>query len=496
MPSKPNVLIVVLDTLRYANCSCYGYDRRTTPTLERVAEEGRLYTNAVSPAPWTLPAHVSLFTGQFCYQHGVDGRSLNLGTEEVLLAELLAQAGYATVAVSSNTWISNNFGFDRGFHEFYKTWQIFQDETRSVDLMRMGQPSKKGERAVGMLRSKSPKTIINTVYGKYLANRYDDGSRRVSDTAIQWLKQTSAQADRDEPFFMFLNYLDPHSPYLPPKDARRVFADKTFSDDEYKRLSSISVSAKEYHMGQLDISNQEFIALHTLYDEEILYTDRQLGRLLDHMRETNILDDTLVIIIGDHGENIGDHGLMAHRFSLNQTLVHVPFLVRYPAAFESRGVEERYVQLTDIMPTVLSATGLEDQVADLGLLGEDLLGGRPPTDRPILSEYLSTSYTPEARSDTYDFEHSRHNRLLRALYDGNYKLIETLGSGDCELYDLADDPDEQHNIASQMPDKVKAIKESAERFFGDFGDTLDDEVSTTGIDPAVQERLMSLGYLE
>jgi arylsulfatase A-like enzyme len=493
MGRQPNILLAVLDTVRAQNCSCCGYNRQTTPYLDALAKEGIYYTNAITPAPWTLPAHVSLFTGQYCFDHQVDGRRYKLGSDHTLLTDMLSREGYATAGITSNVWISDTFGFDRGFDYFHKTWPLFQDETESVSIVKLDSDARAGtlSKIVSVLRTREAKTILNALYAKVFAKRRDQGASQVTEKAIQWLKRPG-----DSPFFLFLNYMDPHAPYLPPKPYRQTFAAADLTQAEIRRLAALSRRGKGYHMGHLAITEREFEILTDLYDEEILYTDAQLGLLLDYLRSSGELDRTLVIVVSDHGENIGDHNLMEHRFSLHQTLLWVPLVMRYPEAISPGTVEDTRVQLTDVVPSVLSAIGRGDLIPELQLSGVDLLSHSMDTERAALAEYLSTDYTAEARSSSFDFQNSRFNRTMRAFYEGDYKLVESQVDDRHELYNLAIDPREEHNLATNHPELVDSVRADLRQFLEQHGFAETDyQKEEFSVDRSIEDRLRALGYL-
>lgn len=496
MGHQPNILLAVLDTVRAQSCSCCGYNRQTTPHLDALASEGLSYTNAITPAPWTLPAHVSLFTGRYCFHHHVDGRRYKLGSDHTVLTDILSRAGYATAGITSNVWISDTFGFHRSFDYFHKTWPLFQDETESVSVVKLDSDARAGNlsKIVSVLRTGKAKTTLNTVYAKVFAKRRDQGSSQVTQKAIQWLKRSD-----DRPFFLFLNYMDPHAPYLPPKPYRQTYAPADLTQAEIRRLATLSRRAKEYHMRQLAITEREFEILTDLYDEEIRYTDAQLGLLLDYLRNSGELNRTLAIVVSDHGENIGDHNLMEHRFSLHQTLLRVPFVMRYPEAISPGAVEDARVQLTDVVPTVLAAVGCRDSIAELDLSGVDLLGHSTDTERPALAEYLSTDYTAEARSRSFDFQNSPFNRTMRAFYRGDYKLVESQVDDRHELHDLAVDPCEEHNLATEYPEIVDSMRADLQEFLVQHGfaeTAYHYQKEGFTVDRSVEDRLRALGYLD
>jgi arylsulfatase A-like enzyme len=486
---RPDVYIIVLDTTRARNLSCYGHRRETTPLIDAFAADATLYQRAISPSPWTVPAHASLFTGLYPSAHRTEGDNPVLGGDLPVMAELLREAGYRTHGISNNIWISDVFKFTRGFERFYKTWQLFQTDREAAEFLKMSsERSSLPKRVFNWLRQGNvPRDFSNLVYSKYGAYRRDDGAARTNQVAARWLEEARGSAD---PFFLFINYMEPHAPYTPPATFIRKYAPKDASRAELKRAAMLSRASKQYHLGQLKITEREFQLMEALYDAEIAYLDQRVGELFDQIRRAGRWDDSLVILLGDHGENIGDHELMAHRFSLHNTLVHVPLIVKYPAGTMQGKTVADYVQLTDVLPTVLDVVSPDG--AGPAMQGYSLLR-EMPAGRQIVSEFLSPAFTPEARDPRVDFASSPFNRGLRSIIVDDYKLV--LGTdGAAELYNLATDPMELRNLASVEAGRVIGLRAQLTEWVTRRG-TESFSVEEVAVDAVIEDRLRQLGYI-
>ena len=436
----PNVVLIVMDTVRQDHLSCYGYERDTTPFLRSLCAEAQKYLTAYSTTCWTAPAHASLFTGQFPGTHGVTQRRLVLRDEAVTLAEVLREHGYATTGICENPMLSALRGYDQGFDCYFEPWRS---------------RSEKGENA-----------------------------------ALEFFRETLHKRKKREPFFIFVNLVEPHSPYTSSGPYRGSFAtDK-----------SITVSNnlwREFFLGKKRFSDDELRHLSELYDEEVRYVDHLVGGMAEALKRARVLDDTVLIVTSDHGEHFGEHNMVDHVFSLSEVLTHVPLIVRYPTAFPPGTVEEAPVQLHDVFPTVLRLAGVE--AGAYPSQGKDLLNPRDP-DRPIFCEY----YYPEQALACF-FEEDRDNpaldpfrRQIRSVIRGTKKLVRT-SDGKHALFDLADDPNESANrisdgeygdtvaslgrVLDEMVDRYCAEEEAPAR--------LDAE-----LDVETEEALRALGYLE
>lgn len=498
----PNIVMIVLDTTRAQSLSCYGCEELTTPHLDTLAETAVLYEDAISPSPWTLPAHASLFTGLYPSFHQTDGHRPFLSPALPTFAEAMGHFGYETFGVSNNVWISDSFGMDRGFQKFIKTWQIIQREHDIQTGLKDSTPSKLGAKAKYLqtikliLQGNVGANVVNAAYGKSLRYSRDDGAARTNQLVNKWVSERN-EAD---PFFLFINYMEPHAPYQPNGIYRELHVPQGASKESIDRVRRLSRQSKQYHSGVIDLTPDDFALMRTQYLGAISYLDHMVNDLLDSIRTRYDWDNTLVIIMGDHGENIGDHGLMAHRFSVHETLVRVPLIIKYPFSMVEPGRVRSRVQLVDILPTVIDLLQQTSGKTNAHILpgnvqGRSLLEEKSD-ERVAVAEYNSVYYSPEAQDLATDFENSKYNRTLKAVYRDNYKMI-VASDGEHELYDLAADPAEVDNLFTPQSTIAANMIEQLESWYQqkDTSFSVGDEMVNVDIDSTIEHRLRDLGYL-
>jgi len=488
-PAGPNVVVVVLDTARYADVRTTVDGTQTTPFLNELASTGTSFEAAYTPVPWTLPAHASLFTGTYPSKHGAHAGHKHLSDELTTIAELFAAAGYSTVAVSNNTWISEEFGFGRGFETFHKTWQYVQND---VDLGSVAREyegmAKLRELAAAMFEGNPVLNLANAVYGQFLRNATDNGARKTNRWIRSWLRDRRGA----DPFFLFVNYLEPHLPYRPPREhAAQFLPDGT----TYEEAMDVSQDAWAYLAGKTSHSERDFEALRALYRGELSYVDQRVRELKETLVRAGAWDDTVLVVTGDHGENIGDHGLMDHQYCLYETLTHVPLLACGGPFSDGESVRDR-VQLTDVGPTLAELAGLdEDDVCDQFQGRSFHPDTAADTRKLVFGEYLSPQPSMEAlekRVGPLSDEVFRYDRSLRMVRDARYKLVRG-SDGSRELYEVTTDPDEKSNVVDELPDVAERLEGTLEAWLGSF-----DHAETDGdvsISDETAERLEDLGYL-
>lgn len=414
---RANVLLVTLDTTRADRLGAYGHSRPTSPNLDVLSSEAILYERAYSTSSWTLPAHVSLFTGKYPASHGArhdpEGplvladaveaprsvRARGMSPQEPTLARILAGHGWATGAVVGGPWLIRVFGVGAGFG-------FYDDE---------GMQSRLGRRAT-----------------------------EITDRAIGWLART------EEPFFLFLNYFDPHAPYTPPPRFARAFLPPGVSPDPTALRQAPA-----------------------LYDGEIRYTDDELGRLFRWLRERGLWERTLVVVTADHGELLGERGDWGHERWLWEPLVHVPLIVKPAGPGRPGRREAGPVSLVDVLPLVLRELGLP---APAGVQGE----APPAARRELLAEVNPIGN----ESDTGEW---------RARWDGSFKFL-TSTLGERHLYDLAVDPGEARNLVQRDAEGAEAQARALERAFASLPPPPAD-AGPVQVDDRTRELLRELGYL-
>jgi arylsulfatase A-like enzyme len=404
-PARPNVLLIVMDTVRADHLSSYGYPKRTAPNLERLASEGVLFEQAISAGSWTLPSHATLFTGLYARDHLTTAANWKLDAGFETLAEVLGAAGYRTAGFSNNPWISDAFGLTQGFATFLDMWR---DSSRRRDG--------------------------------------DDGAARTNELVLDWLDS----AGRDRPFFVFVNFMEPHLPYAPPEAFARRFVPGGTPPDLLAELRGWKHPRELGYVLRVPgygVTPEQFRILGALYDAEIACLDSKIDDLVRGLEARGLLDDTLLIVTADHGEHLGDHELMDHKMSVYDALIHVPLILRYPPRVP-QGVRIRgLVQTNDVFPTVLGLCGVARK-APRGAFPLPLREADTVRDRAVTEFGPPTEFLRIANGQFPGSSLSRFDRSLVAIRESRYKYIWS-SDGRSELYDLVSDPGEDHDLAAE-----------------------------------------------
>ncbi|MFB6300933.1 MAG: sulfatase [Halobacteriales archaeon] len=487
-----NVVFVVMDTVRKDHLSVYGYDRQTTPTLDRVADEAAVFEQAVAPAPWTLPVHASMFTGLYPSEHGASQENPYL-EDATTLAETLNEAGYATACYSSNAWITPYTGLTAGFDDQDNFFEIMPGDLLSGPLARAWKALNDNE----SLRRIADKLVSlgNTAH-EYFAGSEGAASKTptVIDQTIEFIDDSTG------PYFTFINLMDAHLPYHPPDEYATEFAPGVDS-------TTICQNSKEYNAGAREIDDEEWAAIRGLYDAEIRHIDAELERLFTWLRENDEWEDTLVIVCADHGELHGEHGLYGHEFCIYDPLVNVPLLVKHPEIEPGRYNEQ--VELLDLYYTVLdhadvSATGTERQAQPTRSLLSEKYRGFDEGEyafveyyRPVV-ELQQLEEKAKAAGITLDTG-SRFYSRMRAARTPAAKYIHNERIGD-EFYRLDEDPGETNNLID-TDDPLKeeldgVLAGFADRVGAEWGDSMAAENVLEDMSESAQDRLRDLGYIE
>jgi arylsulfatase A-like enzyme len=445
-PAPPNLLLVVLDTTRADALSCYGNAAGTTPRLDALAAQGALFERAFSTDFWTLPSHASLFTGLHPSEHGATSETNRLSEEALTLAERLEAHGYATGAFVANPWVGIERGFGQGFQRFEETWR----------------PGRKPG----------------------VSHRLDPGA--VED-AQAWI---SAQVERGSPFFAFLNLNGAHLPYAPDPSVHAHLYPQPRPLERMARLKKIA-GMWEYLGGAFRLDALDFEILRELYHAEVAMTDALVGRLADHLAALGVLDETVIVVTSDHGEHLGEHGLIDHTLSLYDPALRIPLLIRHPGKVAAGERRSELASLVDIMPTILALLGLaDDEMAGRSLFVE----GRMPREFVVAENERPTNGVELMRRAFPDFDADSIDERMRMVRTDRYKLIWRERNG-LELYDLRSDPGEQHDLASDAPEQRDRLLELLRAWQGELAPppTVSRLEST---DTETLEQLRALGYAE
>ncbi|MFB6166262.1 MAG: sulfatase [Haloarculaceae archaeon] len=507
-----NVLFVVLDTVRKDHLSVYGYDRPTTPTLAALAEEARVYEHAVAPAPWTLPVHASLFTGQYPSEHGATQEDPYLA-DATTLAESLSAAGHDTACYSSNAWITPYTRLTAGFDAQDNFFQVMPGDALSGPAASLWQAMNDSDR----LRSVADWLVKagNRVH-EYLAENGggDTKTPAVIDSTMEFVDGA------DDGWFAFVNLMDAHLPYHPPEPYAEEFAPGVDSTE-------VCQNSKAYNCGAREIDEDEWDDIRGLYDAEIRHMDDQLGRLFDWLRERGEYEDTAVVVCADHGELHGEHGLYGHEFAIYDELVNVPLLVKHPAVPAGERDDETTVELVDLYHTVLDSFGAEAapgatpldrrrsllcesyRAFDEPVVAADALAADADAIPRERGAYAFVEYHRpvvelrqlEAKAEAAGIDlpaDSRFYSRMRAARSPVGKYVRNERIPD-EGYRLDADPGETENLADGDDPAVAAARAALADFEADVGGewsavAADDPLADMGGE--AKDRLRELGYLE
>ncbi len=361
----PNIVFITIDTLRSDHCSAYGYFRDTTPRMNRIASEGARFEVAYSPTSSTEPSFTTLFTSQYPIAHGVLSNGYGVPQDLKMLAEILQENKYVTAGFVSSFVLDSKFGMNQGF----LTYDDRFDEEGA-----------------------SSKTRV--YHNQKVKGGFDRRADKTTDSVIQWLK--SAQKSR--PFFLWVHYFDPHQPYVPPDSYLKKFLpDGSNEDDLEKQIAA--------------------------YDGEIRFVDDQMGRIFDLLDQEKLTQKTLVVITGDHGEGLKQHGRMGHSWFIYEEAVRIPLIFRWPERITARTISGGPVGLIDVTPTVLELAGIKMSQSDfqgISLLRYIRGEATPSPDRKI---HLQRRRYESLKGDKFGIRYT------------NWKYIEAKDQGTRELYD-------------------------------------------------------------
>jgi len=483
---KPNVILMVIDTVRPDHLSCYGYPRKTSPNVDKLAKKGVLFENAFATAEWTPPSHASIFTGKYPSYHKTMGRQISLHQENITLAEILNWNGYQTFGVSSNGLLDMMTGFNKGFQRYFN----LEVPYRSFRFFKQ-----------------SPKDVVRTLIR---------GPDWFSYRNIEKIKNLLNEPNKKQPFFLFTNLLSCHAPYDPPRPYKIRFCNSLHEPKLYltellltklyghtgekmrnngldaRRLNLLASDDGQYYFmaNEFQPSEEEWEIVKSWYDGAISYTDYRIGELIDFLSDNEIFEDTLLIILSDHGENFGEHGLASHQFCLYDSMIHVPLIMVYPDIIPKGKRISNLASLIDVFPTILgilNIKGFRDKIQGKSLL--------PFKDQKV-HDFVCAECGETLRNPPEEFK-----RILPKLeqIDEAAKCIRTASNkyilyqdGKEELYNIQKDPLEEVNIARENPGKVDHLRKLLENtldisYFGPIRPPKESE--------EIKIRLRALGYI-
>jgi arylsulfatase A-like enzyme len=440
--SPPNVVLIVVDTLRADRLGAYGNPRGLTPFLDQLAARGTRFANTYAASSWTCPSIASLFTSRYPSQHGVVTFEAALNQTEVTLAQRLSEHGYQSAGFSANFRIAQSLGYAKGFGE----WKIYFGAEH-------GPPKERG----ATLRA---------------------------DT-VAWL---AARPDPAQPVLLYLQYMEPHLPYNPPEPFRSQFA--AFASGP----AAAAANAKAEELDASKLSDQEVVLLESLYDAETAAVDDELRLLFDELERFGILRNAIVVVTADHGEEFKEHGYVSHGLTLFEPAIRVPLILQAPG-FQGGTVVEQGVSLVDVAPTILDLAGVP---AEPRFVGRSLVPLLTPssawerwtarlTARTAAPADLFAELLPTGGLDLR-IHREAYLRLSRKL------IVASVGAP--ELYDLASDPGERRPKTVFEGEPNADLYTALQRAHAALADSppLGPTGAPVPLDDATREKLRALGY--
>jgi len=450
---RPNIIFVSIDSLRADHLGCYGYSRPTSPFLDKLARKGLRFENALSTTSWTLPSHAAMFTGLLGPTHGLVDNGMSLSEDHVTMAELLGENGYDTAGFFGGPYLHPTFGMAQGFDVYESCMTTTPEDQQGED-------------------------VRNSASAHDAPSHRDITGPRTRERVQAWAEKRTA-GDASSPYFLFVHLWDVHYDYYAPKEYEALFADPNYSGPVDGRLMSNEAIRP-------DMSRSDLAQVLALYDAEIRFTDDILEGIFADLEKGGLLENTLVVITSDHGEEFFEHGMKGHNKSLFDEVLRVPLIVSWPEEIEGGRTIRDQVQIIDLLPTFASVAGV---IENLPVQGKDLaplLEGRAMKSRDALSGLFIDGMSQ------------------RALRSNQRKVVRMDDAAPAVYIDLVANPREtfQNVITPDSPSgqdirrrgeaEIRAAAQRAEELRRALGKRPPNQIE---LSDALRNELSKLGYL-
>ncbi|MCS7062134.1 MAG: sulfatase [Anaerolineae bacterium] len=510
---RPDILLLVLDTLRADRLRCYGSPQSILPAVDALAEESTVFRFAIAPAQWSIPSHASLFTGVYPSVHDTTQSNSILPEGLSTLAERLRAGGYYTAAFCNNPLVGViNNGLRRGFESFLNYAGLWPSRPNQAGA-RPGAYDRLRQQFKGWLTELI--TGIQDAFARsdfllemsltplfvplwQTALSFKGNSRKSLDDAARLLIRRSG-LDSHQPIFAFINLMGIHMPYRAPRPYVERFAPQVLHDPAARRfLRQFNTDAFGWLAPLTDpVSEERKAVLEGMYNAEAACQDEHVGAFFERLRQAGRLDSTLVIVLSDHGDHLGEHQLMGHSVSLYNELVRVPLIVRdRSGAFPAGAAVDHFVSTRRVFHTALAAAGLADEEEHRLTLAGDV-DGRPEQGTAFSESIPALNFLRMVQKRRPELiQRYAIDQYRVAVCQDGHKLIQ-VGSERVELYDVVHDPTEQHDLSLSQPERVERMR----RLITDFAQQASAAGQTAhhapqAPDPLLAQRLRSLGYLD
>ncbi len=395
---KKNVVVLLVDTLRADKLKSYGNKRVKTNAVDAFVAESTLFEQCQSNSNWTKPSCASVLTGLHPDSHKARGHSSKLNKSIKMVSEMFREKGFQTAAFVANGYLASEFGFDRGWNK----------------------------------------------YVNYIRENKNSDAENVFRDALKFISDSN-----DKPFFTYIQTIDPHVPYDPPEEDLKLYDARSYEGPVSPR--STGNLLEEYKRKQVELNSRDKRRLEALYDGEVTYHDRQFGQFIAALKKKGVLNDTVFVLCADHGEEFFEHESVGHGHTLYQELLHVPLLIRAPGLVPQNTRVRSKASLSDIVPTVLDATGNEQ--------------GASVEGRSLLQEANGDIGHPFNASFSSFYSEADERNLQWAVRKGDWKL-KMKGPAITYLFNLKDDPEEKVDVDERYPLARRAMRIALGQFIG------------------------------
>ncbi len=455
---RPNLLLIVLDSIRADRLSCYGYGRPTSPHIDRIAAEGVRFDNAYSESSWTLPATFTILTGLAPREHQAE-RTRRLPAGMPVLPEVLKRRGYFSFAASANTFFGPRCGLQRGFDTFFMPPHAL---------------------------------AVTRPLVKYVAQRLgwaDEGGQAIASSFASTLDA------RHGPWFGLLWLNDAHHPYVAKEPFTRRFCEQPLSLGRQVRLASRMRRILDLAAGA---SEEDLVAIRGLYDGCVAYEDMIVGRVRETLEQRGQWENTVVALVADHGDMLGERRLMGHGAAADmyRPLLRVPLILRVPGATPAGVASDALVQTADLAHTLTSLAGVPGSLARTAAPTVDLVPAAQGSGRPYAiseREALTERRRQNAQRKNRRFDFAPHLCHMTAVVQDGWRLIHRT-DGRHELYHVTEDPGETTNLVATEPARFRALSETLVEWQAQARPHTSADDLPADTDPIVEKRLQELGY--
>lgn len=521
--NKPDIIFIVLDTQRADRLGTYGNRKNITPNLDNFAAQATVFENAISAAQWTIPSHASMFTGLHPTAHQLTQSHLTLGPDTHHAAEILRSAGYDTVGFCNNPLVGVlDNGLSRGFDQFFNyagtfpnrpqlrkltAWESVKDKYFDIMRQRLALPIQnffgRSESAFSMSLNK-----WFTPLWSNLLNFKGQNELSIDDT-IAYLADRD-QAEPQNPLFLFYNLMETHLPFYPPRHFVEKAAPHLAHNREARQVMR-EWNSEAYRWSAPPVNgltDLEWDVLNGYYDAEVMYQDDYLARLFAALAQRENRDNTLTIIVADHGDGLGEHGFIGHSFVAYQELLHVPLIMHWPRELEPGQRVQQPVSTRRVFHTMIQAAG-DVPAADWpnlntgeinGLTLKEVAYGRDVEQGTAYAEVYPPTNIVKSIADRQPeiIEKFRLQQLRRAVVRDQFKLIQVNDKPD-ELFDLDQDTDELNNLVAAQ-ELRSPLNQQLNRLIGTVESQRDSLLAGMPLDieqdPELVQHLRGLGYID